>query len=419
MVVAALSSSLAGAQSLSSNEMKIYQGNVEERADAAVEPAGTFGASPGTHSKFVLEASSEKTTASFRVGKRWVTVSPRADDGDDIRDRTSHLSLSATTPFDGENDKRKDLGDLSGLTAGTSTRLEGGFTWWPRAPKGTVWRLDEVCNDAVRDLFVSTPGVQYSFAWREGSPVPTPQRAALLFEDAEVDCAGMLQTDAGLKAAADKVNATNQAKAKEDNSFKVPPKVKVAADTSRRDEFWSLLLGRVREARGASHGGTLSIAGNRQEFAYASMAAPSVITEDVKEGYGLTLGYNLVLDTSVLSVTASYEETYKGAKEQEICNPIGTTGSLTCADAALSKPSNKENEILAVEYRVILNRSFPVALGPRVQFSVEDSEFGVRLPIYFAPDPKRAIDGGLALTWSEEDETSVSVFVGKAFKFFD
>ena len=406
-----------GAQTLAPEDKADVSQRLKSRIGTLVQPADTGGASPGAYSRLAVEANSEKSTALFKVAKSWVFVGDRT--GTSVYDTTGNLALSASTPFDSDKDKQKDLGDLSGLSAGTGATLTAGSYFWQRVAVGTVFTLDQTCNQAVADL-VSPAG--YSFAWPEQSTDnPTPAQTALLFQDQQVDCTLMLADDAGLLAAVDAVNAANKAKAKGDPSFTAPPPATAKVGPKNpRDFYKKQYHGQVQEARKASHGLTLALSANRQSFTYASAEDPTDVTKDeIQNGYGATLGYQLVLDTAVLLVGATKEKAYKGAKQQQICSPLGQTGSLTCANAALAAPSKAESTILSTELRWRLGRSFPVAIAPRVQFRTDDSEFGFQLPIYLAADGKRPLEGGLKLTWTDEDDFGAGVFVGKSFKFFN
>lgn len=412
------------ATGISPSDKTLIQYDLRMQTEAAVAPANIGGAEPGGYSKFAVETSSDKTTASFKVGNSWVIVHPmKAKTGEIVYDKTFDMSISASTPFDQDKGKKKDLGDISGLTTGTNAKLQGGLMWWARADRDATRHIDTVCNDAVKDLFESEPGgTMYSFVWPPDEPWPTDyaQKSAMLFQDHEVECVAMLMSDDGLQAAVDKVNASNKAYAKDHPEFKLPSPVHLKANPVHpRMWHWVQLQDLQQKARHTNHGVTFAITANRQEFDYADVATPATVNEDIKEGYGASIGYILILPKSVFLAGVSYEQAYKGGEDTQICSPIGSTGSLRCQNAALSAPVKKEDEIVSVEYRTIIPWQIPVAVAPRVQYSLKQSQFGVKLPIYVAPDPKNAMDGGIAFAWTEEDHFGVSIFVSKAFKFFD
>ncbi len=366
-----------------------------------------------TSTDISVEATSEKTTASFKVGKSWVFVPPLTEK----YEKTLDLSLSASTPFDQDKSRRKDLGDISGLTTGTNAKLQGGLMWWARVNRDAVFMIDETCSKAVQDLYEPEWGTQnYSFAWPRDNPVEqTETESALLFQNQGVQCDKMLSSDDGMKAAVDTVNTAN----KTHKDFKLPPVRLKKRPAHSREWHWRELQAVQQKVQHASQGMTFTITANRQELDYADAAAPATINEVSKYGYGASLGYTLILHQSVLLAAVSYEQVYQGGEDTQICSPIGTTGSFMCQNAALSAPAEKEDEILSVEYRTIIPWHISIAIAPRVQYSFQQSQFGVRLPIYVAPDPKHVLDGGIAFAWTEEDHFGVSIFVSKAFKFFD
>lgn len=408
---------------MSPSEIFLVQKDIRKQAEAPVKPADVGGAAGGDYSKIAVETTSDRTTVSFKVGDSWVFVQPVEAKGDNIvYDKTFDLSLSASTPFNQDKDKGKDLGDISGLTTGTNAKLQGGLMWWARVDRDTTRNIENICNNAVTDLYESVSrDTQYSFAWPSGRSLPpNTKESALLFEDQGVDCVKMLLSDDGLQGAIDSVNLANKNYAKDHPSFELPAPVHLKAEPAHpRTWHWMQLQELQQKARHANHGMIFAITANRQEFDYADAATPATVNKAIKWGYGASLGYTLILPKSVFLAGVSYEQAYKGGKDTQICSPIGTTGSLMCQNAALLAPAKKEDEIVSVEYRTIIPWRIPIALAPRVQFSLKQSQFGVKLPIYVAPDPKHVLDGGIAFAWTEEDHFGVSIFVSKAFKFFD
>lgn len=363
----------------------------------------------GAASHFAIEAGTDKTTASGKIGYAWSVGG----------DNAWKLALSAKAPFDPEKEKQKDLGTLSGLTAGTSAQLEIGVFNWPKVNfKG----MDEVCRDAIEEMFNGTyswlvTGEPYSnrykyFNWGGKDKVLGGAR-----------CEAILSSREGLE---------NAIKARNEATRADPP---AASETAPADaitpENWDeiqkkhLVLYRAakhqtpdqRPRRGAQ-GVTLAITANRQTFAYADVAAPAMAAEETKNGFGVSVAYTFVGDRFVAGGGFAWERSYEGEEEQQVCSPIGTTGSTSCRDTALAAPTDKEDRLVFAEVRAALP-IFGLAISPRVEFSLEESEYAVKLPIFVARDSKKVLNGGIALGWDEENDFGATVFVGKSFDFFD
>lgn len=383
---------------------------LQTRIDAVPDDPGSTSTIAGARSKLAIESSTDKTTASFKIGDTWAYVAK-----DEKADGTLSLAASAKTPFNSDKDSSADLGTLSGLTDGTSLKLEAGYLWWPRIRPSQRDLAFGICEAAVRAMF---PGYTYGLAPDAGNDA-----ALRSFAAAGASCPQMFGSEAALKKAVEQRNAASESaieKAKKDGKpLQAPPPAQIGPQTE--DTRQQVMLDYGVQERGATrdaYGFNLALTANQQKFSYASEAAPSTVTDDHKYGYGATLSYSWIRDRAVLSAGASFERSYKGGKEVQICNPIGSTGSFSCADGALKAPKESTDELLSIEYRTILSARLHFAMSPRVEYSIEKSDFGVRLPFYLAADPKRLLDGGIALGWTHDEHFGASVFVGKSFSFF-
>lgn len=378
--------------------------------DLVPEDGATSSSVGGGVSKLALEAATEKTTASFKIGRSRVLDLG----GTGSSTKIGKLAMSAKLPFDASQETSKDVGTLSGLTVGTSAQVETGLFFWPQTPSGTLRQIDDVCNQAVGTLFP-----QYGW-YRVGDP-QDEHRYFNAPDMGGVSCEEILTSEEALRKAVAKRNELNKPKKATptttggENGATLP--VAVIPPNSR--EIQATYLRRYASQRRAGmQGVTLALAGNRQKLSYASAATPSVITEEIKYGYGASLAYTRVGGGYVLGAGLSWEKAYKGGKEQEICNPIGTTGSLACDKGSLDAPTTEKDEILFVEYRA-WPRFGSLAWSPRVEYNFDGSDFGVRVPVFLVADPKRVLDGGIALGWTSDEHFTASVFISKSFTFFD
>ena len=350
--------------------------------------------------KALVEASTDKTTATLSMAK----ALPFASDVWLV-----NTAFTVKAPFDSSKDNVVDLGSLSGLTAGTNARLEIGGLYWPPFPAASEKDFDVVCSDYIGRVL---PG----YYWSRDQKDPRPKEQNLGQPTIGKSCYDILTTD-GLRAALKVLNDAAAAAAKKQNQS-VPKEIApIAGSDPILAEGYKKLTD--INARGFSYaqGFVLAVTANRQKFSYASSAAPTQVTDETKTGSGVSLNYNFILNSWVLAIGASYEKSYKGAKEVQICSPIGSTGSTQCASGALKAPTESTNKLIFAEFRSALGTN--IALSPRIEYKTDTSDLGISLPIYLAKNEKRVLDGGISLGWTKADHFTASVFIGKAFGFFD
>ena len=361
----------------------------------------------GSASSIALDSSTDKTSATIKINGTW---DPRPD-------LLFDLGLVAKTPFDSEKDSTRDLGDLTGLTAGTSIKIEAGVLQWPLVSLAGTKAIVDVCSSAIAEIFPD----HFVSMTNPGDP------KNLLNPDFNTDCPSMLEFSQ-LQAAVENGNtaraaahkaAVEAAKAAKSPEPPAPTKMQLPISAEAILKQAKLKAAKLEdEVRPDSHGLTLSLAGNKQDFSFVTEAAPTVSQDQSKYGYGAELAYRFVGTNSVLSAGAGYHRSFKGSKERQICSPIGTTGSTVCSNAALKPPSEKKSGTGFVEYRTIYEKPFRLAISPRAEVDLESGDVGVRVPIYLVPNAERVLDAGVALGWTEEDKFGASIFVGKAFSFF-
>lgn len=365
-------------------------------APTAASTTGSFA------SKAILDASSDKTTATLKLGRL------RPVDGSASKLRS--FGLVAKTPFDSEKDDTKDIGTSSGLTVGGNLRLEYGFLNWPQFSADAERAMGEICSRYIGRVLPS-------YYWSREEAGANPERN-LARSAADKSCADLLSAD-GIAAVVKKINDDAEV-ASEKNKTPLPPKLApipgYEAILKEGAEMYA-----QRNASGFTNawGLTFAVTGNRQKFAYSSEATPTETTEETRSGRGVSITYNLIRHSSIVGIGASYERAYTGGTEVEICSPIGATGSLKCANGSLTAPERKSDRLVFVEYRSVLKQFPSFAISPRLEYAHRDSAFSFSLPIYLSADENRVLDGGLSINWDEKEHMNVAVFIGKAFKFFD
>jgi hypothetical protein len=227
----------------------------------------------------------------------------------------------------------------------------------------------------------------------------------------------LLTVDA-LKGVVKALNDKAAGKAKEEKK-PVPPPISLAPDADLNLKKGRALYLSLNETGFATAWGvTLAATGNRQKFTFASAAAPATTMDETDFGRGVSLTFTVIKSSAVFAAGASYERSYKGGKPVQICTPLGTTGSSQCSNAALTPPKESTDKLLFLEFRAAVP-SGNLATSPRIEYKTDTSDFGIKFPIYFVPNDKRVLNGGLALGWTKQDHLTAGVFVGKAFAFLD
>jgi len=124
---------------------------------------------------------------------------------------------------------------------------------------------------------------------------------------------------------------------------------------------------------------------------------------------------------STFTVSLNYLETWEDEKTKIVCPTAVTGPSVTCLNGALGPPTEKHKLIQGVEWRglIPLNKDWLIPnLGVSAQLlkDYKSDEWSLDVPIYFAPDDKGKLIGGVRFGYtSEEDEFRAGVFIGAPF----
>lgn len=365
----------------------------------------TIGLSPSSVS---IETGTDKTTASVRIGDVWTS-----SDGVSVY----HWGISAKTPFDSMKGDSVDLGTLSGLTAGTSAQIQGGWFYWPSTTDAELSK-QKLCKAAIEMM---VPG----YSWYVlGDPDMSDFRYLNVGgKDQELgrsDCNAILTSYDSFRGAIDARN-----KATTDAPKPTAGEKPKAAQLPSRASFdvWSEKY-RAAERAARVNGGlpmgiTFAGSANRQKFSFAdSASSPTRVTSTNKEGYGASVAGTVVGSWYVLGAGYEFSKSFNGGRQTQICTPIDTSSATSCANGALNSPTETTDHILFAESRAIVRTLRGIGLSPRLEYSAKTHDFGVQLPIYLVASKDRILDGGIKIGWTEEDHWGASIFVGKSFSFF-
>jgi hypothetical protein len=129
-------------------------------------------------------------------------------------------------------------------------------------------------------------------------------------------------------------------------------------------------------------------------------------------------------DPSSVTASLSYQHAFKDAKSSTLCPTPGGPGPLVCLTGPVGRPLNDDATLLSLEARrefattgVPFAKKF--ALSAQVTRDFHSDVTGVDVPVYFVPDEKGNLIGGLRFGWtSEKNEATFGLFVGSAFSLF-
>ncbi len=121
------------------------------------------------------------------------------------------------------------------------------------------------------------------------------------------------------------------------------------------------------------------------------------------------------------SLVASRVRTFMEQNETPVCNPVDPTlpATSTCENSRIGAPTEIRRDNVSLEFRKRAPFGWKnTALSAVVTRDLENSEWGVRLPIYLLNDGSKenSLVGGISFAWdSESEDTSVGLFLSKPF----
>jgi hypothetical protein len=322
---------------------------------------------------------------------------------------TIRYKLEASAPFDRKKASSVDIGTLSGLTAGSSMATEFSWVNWPAndSPRGICEEIVAAVVDGY-DLDV----VNAFGGWR---------------------CVAGKVDEASLKAAVQALNKLKELCGQPADAAGTPhPEIcrKMATYSGTgtvkptpSPTFYAdkdALLKRVTQVEVTALSMlTIGAKLNRQSFSFVLPGAPTEVLKDQKHGWSASLSFARMSYGLLWSVGYSRERAHAGADKVQICSPIGTTGSTSCAEASLGAPTSTEKGLAFGEARFVFDNA-RFALSPRVEFDTEGSEWAARVPLYLVRSKEGALTAGFAIGYSsKDDDVGISVFVGKPFTYLD
>lgn len=103
------------------------------------------------------------------------------------------------------------------------------------------------------------------------------------------------------------------------------------------------------------------------------------------------------------------------------CRTVTGSTDPDCLEAPDGPPDGKTTGIISIEGRRLFNLTQisgdnKIGIAPQISYKIEDDDFNFEIPVYFSPDEKGNLTGGIKFAYSTaEDDFGVGLFVGVPF----
>lgn len=387
----------------------------EDAADSArtvvqgLDGPSATAAGPSNATKVSAQASGDTSQAATQLSHIWAITDRGALNG----------NVMAAAPFSDSNAPKADVGSVSGLAAGVNTRIDARWIFLPAAPVGSANETATADYNQKCDAFIQAAlGSQYYYNVTDARLKTDPQSiyAIGLFDKAPA-CKDLARgsnlsdfvTQANVQIAARNKSQVGGSPAP---LLKIQPGWRNAAKAANRDfdDFDSKNSATLYSAG-------LSLLGNQHSYSYVNAASPSKVIKQSTEGYGIGINGAVYLNKMSFLAGFSYERPFKGSPAQQVCSPIGSTTSTSCISATVGAPMRTTARVFSAEARILVTGSF--ALAPRVEYDTASSNYGIKLPVFFVPNAKKVLTGGLQIGWTKQNRYQGAVVIQKAFKFWN
>jgi hypothetical protein len=122
---------------------------------------------------------------------------------------------------------------------------------------------------------------------------------------------------------------------------------------------------------------------------------------------------------SSLTLDGSYEHAFEASDSKTACPPA-TGAVVKCVSGALAPPDGSSKLIASLQFNTFLPISKTgllkkVGLAPKFEYDALSDDIAFDLPVYFVPDDKGNLTGGVHIGYTTKDKTIVGVFFGSSF----
>jgi hypothetical protein len=333
---------------------------------ATAQEAGPADRSGKAVTRAELTAGTSDSTASLTLVLSGESSEFRPDsDGDGVNWSASQLSLTVSSPFDGESDAMPAT--LDGLVSGTKATLRWG-------------------------------------QFRGASRLWLSRAATQIVVEARAECVK--------KAPPTEADA-------QDRCRRIPTTTLVQEYLPAR--YTEYLNAQV--PGGALDWGIEGSIGYKRFDYIDPVALTAHDTARVQGAAKLFFAYYPKPVATAITGSIAYQRGFEAADAVTLCPAPGGPGPVTCVSGSPGAPERSGGLLisLGLRHRFFGGDGAPlgVAAAPLVTYDALDEVWGVDVPIYFFRDKKAGLSGGVRGGWRSDDKkVRFGVFIGAAFSLF-
>lgn len=416
---------------LSGSALKIAAEESRKQAKPIIDGGPTTSSTFGTlASAFQIETLAGDETASislaFNRSHPLDNAHKNADGSTRYTFATDSLAIVASAPL-GKNGK-PSLFNIDSLSDGSTlevkaTRYWGSLSYFAAADQRGLTqlrtRLENRCIDAKAGEFISDASME------------SEARATYNALRAELDSLRVAQPDKTPTLALDDLQTSPEAKiaALASLLFKAcGSEADNNPDGNLQARFGN--AGDLAIAQAMKPGG-LWFLGARAKIArtnYEYLTQAPLTKSDVsKTGYRVEAVGGRIFGGGRTSASGSfaYVRKFTPGDETQLCDLNGVGTQLTCLTGSLGAPTQSKSYTVGGEMRFLLKLGewagrADVGLAPHITYELKTDAPTFELPIYFAPNKDKALNGGLRLVYTTrgKDDFGFGLFVGVPFSLF-
>jgi hypothetical protein len=141
--------------------------------------------------------------------------------------------------------------------------------------------------------------------------------------------------------------------------------------------------------------------------------------EDIPHSIGTYLGFvpSLFTAPTFIDLAANYQQAYMAMPSTTKCKTVNVT--INCQTGSIGAPNRMDKVLLSLDGNTEF-RPFNhlIGIGPQITYDPKNNQEGVDFPIYFIPDTKGNLIGGITAGWTNTQHFTIGLIVGAPFSFF-
>lgn len=348
--------------------------------DAGAPNSDTAQANPV---KFELLAGADKKEASVKI-RLFDSLSNDLKKGGSSFDQSRQLTVTLSTPWDGENDAVP--ASLDKLASGTKIKFEFAF-FGMETRNSTTPRQNEFSQKARR---ICISKANEGYAQRLGALGPTPNQESI--------------------TAVNKTHAETISNCETDDSNSV-------ITAFSKDDLPAYTRENLIEA-GIGFSLDASIGHNKFEYIDPTNLTKQSVSK-ASWSAGASVRKYFASAPVMVSLSADYQSGYKEGDKTIFCPVAVGPAPVVCIQGSAGAPVHQEGAVIRFNLRSRLlqkNGKSLLAVSPLVSYDTSEDVWGAELPIYFIPGKDDSLTGGIKVGYrSDKKDVTFGLFIGAAF----